>query len=667
MPLYSYKKDNTKAIISGGFSAIILLMILLIWLSMATLNSLTTNMSTLIMDTDMKTSRAYQMRDVIRLRSSAVRSLLQINDASAREKIFDKLIEHTESYIESRSALITQGANTREQEILINVELIDQRVRLAYDKANHLIYNMTHQPDLLRSVLGEVQLQELVLLNNLNDLVQLEKILAQEALASNQETYVKTRQMLLGIVIAAFALSLLISFTVTSRVTAANRRIAHLATHDDLTELHNRRYFEDKLQHTIGLAQRNNASFGLLYLDLDRFKIVNDTCGHHAGDQLLIQLTHIVQGRLRCGDLFARIGGDEFAIIAQGSSFNDITQLAEDLRVLVSDYTFRYANQTFKVSLSIGVIPIQGDITDIESLLTDVDSACYVAKQSGRNRIHITQENDAEVVKYRSDIAGVQSIRQALEEERLSLFYQPVYAIEPDGVRMEHCEILLRILSENGELYSPAEFIPIAEKYNLMSEIDRWVFSHVMDWVAAHQYDYDIPRLLINLSGLSFIDQDFLEFVEQRLLVGDIDPTRIAFEITETAAVDNLDKANVFIDRIRAVGCRFALDDFGSGFSTFAYLKSLPIDYLKIDGSLVKNMATDTVDREMVKAINEVGHIVGAKTIAEFVEDDQTLQHLRAIGVDYAQGFGLCKPQPLPQLLEQIGDDSSPIEYRQAS
>ncbi|MBX2837259.1 MAG: EAL domain-containing protein, partial [Gammaproteobacteria bacterium] len=453
---------------------------------------------------------------------------------------------------------------------------------------------------------------------------------------------------------------------VITRVSRANKRIAHLATFDDLTGLHNRRSFEENLAHTIVLAGRSRTRYGMMYLDLDRFKIVNDTCGHHAGDLLLQEITKLISSRLRKSDLFARLGGDEFAIIAEAENFNHVVQLAEDLRQLIQDYTFHYDEHIFKVSLCIGVVPISGDVTSVESLLQDVDSACYVAKTTGRNRVHVSSEGDSEVVKYRNDIAGIQHIRKALEENQLTLFFQPVYRIEQTGVRREHCEILLRIRSDNGELYSPAEFIPVAEKYNLMSEIDRWVVANVMDWIVAHQDQYELPRLLINLSGLSFIDEEFKAFVVDRLTRGDVDPRSLAFEITETAAVDNLNKARVFVDHIRELGSQFALDDFGSGFSTFAYLKQLPIDYLKIDGSLVKNLAQDSVDLEMVRAINEIGHTVGARTIAEFVEDDETLEHLRQMGVDYAQGFGLCKPTPLEELTELL-DFEKTDRYKKAS
>lgn len=654
MTFQQARKDHTKILIGIGFLAVFSLMILVTWLSMSTLHSVNTGMSELIEDTGQKTSRAYQMRDVIRLRSGAVRSLFQTDDAVDRQRIFNKLIEYTEIYQNSRAELASLGANEREEAILEEIKEADERVSVAYERANDQIYSPDQDIIALKGVLSDVQLQELVLLNHLNDLVKLERMLADEALAFNKQTYKETQSLLMYIVTAAFALSIIISVTVITRVARANKRIAHLANHDDLTELNNRRSFEQHLQYTIDIAERSDMAHGLLYLDLDRFKIVNDTCGHHAGDQLLIQLTQMMQKRLRRGDLFARVGGDEFAIIAQGGSFADIRKLADDLRLIVSEYTFRYHEQSFKVSLSIGVTPIDGQIQSMERVLADVDSACYVAKQSGRNRVHVTQDDDAEVVKYRSNLAGIQAIRKALAEDRLSLFYQPIFHIEEDSITLAHCEILLRIRSEKGEMYAPTRFIPIAEKYNIMTEIDQWVFSHVMDWLSEHQADNVIPRLLINLSGLSLVDDDFSNFIVNRLTRGDVDPAYVAFEISEASAVKNFTKVSRFVDRIRALGCELALDDFGSGFSSFGYLKKLNFDYLKIDGSLVRNIATNQVDREMVAAINQIGHTVGAKTIAEFVEDDESLNCLRAMKVDFAQGYGLRMPTPLDQLADEL-------------
>lgn len=649
---------STKVVITFGFGSIFLLIGIVMWVAMATLHNVNTDMARLIADTDGKSERAYKMRDFIRLRSENVRSLQQVADPENREIVFEKLVNLTENYNKSRRELVALGANEREQEILSKISLGDARVSEVYTRANDIIYNMIDSPDSLKSVLNDLQLQELVLLKQLNDLVELEKTIAEEALQQNQERFRTTLGTLTAIALVALALGIIISIVVINRVARANSRIAHLASHDDLTGLFNRREFEARLSAVMKAAASGSTPvYGLLYLDLDRFKIVNDTCGHHAGDQLLIKLTELFSSKLRRTDVLGRLGGDEFAVIASADSFDEITQLAEQLRVAVQDFVFHYDQEEFTVSLSIGVIPISEETDDIETLLTHVDSACYVAKQSGRNRVHVAQKNDQEVLRYRSDLAGVQNIRSALSDERFELYYQPVFKINEHDTTLEHCEVLLRIKDDEGNVYSPADFIPLAEKYNLMIDIDRWVVKNVLTWIETWQDQMQLPRLLVNLSGLSYMDDEFLIFLIAALEKADIDYTRLAFEITETAAVDDVKKALHFIHRIREFGCRFALDDFGSGFSTFAYLKNLPIEYLKIDGTLVMNMQNDNVDREMVRAINQVGHIVGAKTIAEFVENDEILQELRLLGVDYAQGYGLQRPAPIATLPSTLGHE----------
>ena len=661
------KPASTKAIITIGFASIFALMVTVAWVSLTSVQAVNSRMADLIQVTDQKTSTAHQMRDAVRSRSNKVLTLTQDDNPEKHEIIFAHLIKTTDVYNAGREKLKIPSSTDAELAILDKLAEVDERVNESYDHVYESLFSTVPDSRKLDSALKSAQLQELVLLNHLNDLVQLEKEIARNQLSLSQDQYKKTRQALLLISSFAVLLGMLIAIVVTSRVSRANNRIAHLASHDDLTGLINRREFELRLTQTINKAAGSTESFGLMYVDLDRFKIVNDTCGHHAGDRLLKELTAIIRNSIREGDVFARIGGDEFAIIASADSFQAITTMAEALRVKIHDYSFTYANQEFHVSLSIGVIPLRGDVTDLETVLTNVDSACYVAKQSGRNRVHVARQNDESIVKYRNDIAGIQFIRHALSENRMVLFYQPVYSIVSDKPIMEHCEILLRIVGESGELISPAEFIPLAEKYNIMTEIDIWVLENVTRWVKKYQDEYELPRLLVNLSGLSFIDREFLDYSIDILNNSGINPRRIAFEITETAAVDNLDLARDFMQRLRGLGCRFALDDFGSGFSTFAYLKNLPIDYLKIDGTLVRDMAVDTVDKEMVKAINEIGHIVGAKTIAEFVEDETILNLLRQMGVDYAQGFGLQKPRKLDLLVEDLDDISEAPQFRKAS
>lgn len=652
-------KDHVQSLVGFGFLAVFLLMMLVTWLSMSTLQGVNTGMSELFEDMSRKSSRAYQMRDFIRLRSGAVSTLVQTENLDERDRIFSKILNYTLEYEESRDELSGFESKPSENLIFKQINGADQRVAGAYEVASKELNTINQDPMVLRAALNNVQLHEMVLLNHLNKLVEHENQLAKEALESNQALYQKTKNLLSLLVGAAFTLAIAISATVARCVSSANSKIAHLANHDDLTGLHNRRSFESHLQQTIANAERSENTYGLLYLDLDRFKIVNDTCGHHAGDLLLIQLTELMQERLRKGDLFARVGGDEFAIIAQGQSLDDISSLAEELRVIVHDFTFHYKAHSFKVSLSIGVAPIDKHVQSLEQVLADVDSACYVAKKSGRNRIHITQDDDAEVVQYRSNLAGIQSIRNALSDNRLALFYQPIFEIKDSSIEIAHCEILLRIRSENGEMYSPTRLIPIAEKYNVMTEIDQWVFTQLTQWLVDNKSANNIPTLLVNLSGQSLANDEFTDFIVQRLQSGDVDPSKIAFEISEGAAVKHFQKFSRFIEKIRPLGSKLALDDFGSGFSSFNYLRLLNFDYLKIDGSMVRNIASDEVDRQMISAINQIGQTVGARTIAGFVEDDEALECLRELNVNYAQGYGLCMPSPLTQLSKELFDKKS--------
>ncbi|MDB4222377.1 EAL domain-containing protein [Granulosicoccus sp.] len=650
-----YAPNNPlRILIAAGFIAVFALMTMVTWLSMSTLHDVNNSMSELIESTSQKASRAYRMRDVIRLRSNSARTLIHSQDPEDRHAIFDKLIEYTNDYRDARTQLDALDANEREQIILDQIDKTYTRVNTTIEDTNEYIYATNQDNDVLDVLLSELELQELVLLNHLNKLVTLEKSLAEESLEENQTTYDETRQLLFLMVIVSFALSMAISGIVIWRVTRDNKRISHLANHDDLTGLHNRRSFEQHLQHTIDIAERSPSAHALLYIDLDRFKMVNDTCGHQAGDLLLIELTQLINGRLRRGDLFARLGGDEFAIIAQGETFDKIRTLAEELRQLVCDFIFHYETQSFNVSLSVGLTLVDGQVQSVEQVLADVDAACYVAKQSGRNRVHVKQDNDADLVQYRNNLAGVQAIREALNDERLALFYQPIYKVGSNLSDIEHCEILLKIQSETGELYSPVSAISIAEKYNIMNEIDRWVFTQVIDWLVIAKKDRITPSLLINLSGHSFADEQFIKFVMSRLEETDIDPSCITFEISEASIVSNFEQLKVFLNSVRNLGCKVALDDFGSGYSNFANLKSLSFDYVKINGSMVQKIAENSVDKNMVSAINQLGHTVGAKTIAEFVGDDETMRCLEELEVDFAQGDGLKMPTPLDQLVTDL-------------
>ena len=426
-------------------------------------------------------------------------------------------------------------------------------------------------------------------------------------------------------------------------------RLSYQASHDALTGLINRQEFENRLSLALKSATRFRRNHSLLYLDLDQFKVVNDTCGHAAGDDLMRRIGALLHGRLREGAVLARLGGDEFGVLLENCPLEHATRIAEDLLRTVNEFRFSWMAMPFTVGVSIGVVCISEGAFTLEEVLRAADTACYMAKENGRNRVSVFRADDSEVSSRQGEMEWVARIQRALDEGRLRLFSQQIVNLRQSAKQSTHCEILLRMLDERGKLVPPAVFIPAAEKYGLMPALDRWVVTRAFENYASlikKGRAIPIQTCSINLSGKSIGDDSFLDFLRTQAAVAGVPYSAFCFEVTETAAVANLPKAVHFIEQLRALGCRFSLDDFGAGMSSFGYLKHLPVDYLKIDGGFVKNMLDDPIDKAMVEAINDIGHVMGKKTIAEFVENKEVLDSLREIGVDYAQGFGVSKPVP---------------------
>ncbi len=424
-----------------------------------------------------------------------------------------------------------------------------------------------------------------------------------------------------------------------------NRRLSYHASHDILTGLVNRREFENRLERALKSAKARETSYALCYLDLDQFKIVNDSCGHSAGDALLGQLGALLKSKIRWRDTLARLGGDEFGVLLESCSLEEAMQTAESLRMAISDYKFTWDDRSFRLGASIGVVPISADNEDVAALLSAADSACAAAKEAGRNRIHSFQENDIDLMRRRREMQWAARINNALEENRFELFRQTIQPLQSDEGGA-HYEILLRMRDESGGIISPGLFIEAAERYSITPSIDRWVIRSAFRWLVSEADERERLALCsINLSGQSLGDEKFLPFVIDQFRMSGLDATKICFEITETAAIASYSQANRFINALKELGCKFALDDFGTGLSSFGYLKHFPVDYLKIDGSFVKEILHDAIDREMVRSINEIGHLTGKKTIAEFAENEEIITMLRGMGIDYAQGYGVSEPK----------------------
>jgi diguanylate cyclase (GGDEF)-like protein/PAS domain S-box-containing protein len=423
------------------------------------------------------------------------------------------------------------------------------------------------------------------------------------------------------------------------------RQLSYQASHDTLTGLVNRREFEN---HLIGSLDhlRNNVeeAHALLYVDLDQFKVVNDTFGHTAGDALLRQLTELIQSNIRSTDILARLGGDEFGILLERCDERHAMEVAETIRGSIEGYRFEWQESFTTVRCSIGVVLVNCDNADVAGVMSSADVACYSAKDMGRNQVHLYRDTDASM--RHEEMKWVSRITSAVEEERLELFFQPIIGIgDCDGKQRGHYELLLRMRDEDGQLVSPDQFIPSAERYNLMSTLDRWVIHEALSQLADRSDDGEARyTIAINLSGTSLSEDRFLDFVIDELQKQNLPKGAICFEITETAAISNLSRVIHFMNTLKKLGCKFSLDDFGSGLSSFTYLKNLPVDYLKIDGQFIRNVVDDNVDESMVRAIREVGHAMGIETIAERVETKQVLDKLGALGVEFAQGYYIARP-----------------------
>ena len=424
-------------------------------------------------------------------------------------------------------------------------------------------------------------------------------------------------------------------------------QLSYQAGHDALTGLYNRREFDNRLVELLENAKLTGRQHILLYLDLDQFKIVNDTCGHTAGDKLLLQLSVLLGHKVRKNDVLARLGGDEFGVLLVGCDIEYGKKVAESFLTLVSDFRFVWDDKIFQVGVSIGLVPVTSASENAAEVMSAVDAACYVAKDGGRNRVQVFLGDERRGKKY-GEMQWVPRIHKAMDENRLLLYRQSIVALLPESAT-EHAEILLRMEDTDGSIITPMAFIPAAERYSIMPLIDRWVIKNSLAWLKDHPLSKNNRpnSLAINISGQSLSDELFLGYLLDLFDHTGVPPERICLEITETAAIANIGQAMEFISSLKARGCSFALDDFGSGMSSYSYLKNLEVDFLKIDGSFIKDMVNDPVDLAMVESINHIGHVMGIQTIAEFVENEEILNKLREIGVNYVQGYYIDKPTPL--------------------
>ena len=442
----------------------------------------------------------------------------------------------------------------------------------------------------------------------------------------------------------------LITLRDITEIKRVSETIDYQASHDNLTGLHNREEFSFALNELLTSVRTSDALHALLVIDIDRFKVINDTCGTSAGDELLRQIASHVQANISRKDISARIGGDEFAIILRDCEPEDSINVAKRLKAAVEERKFAWESSVFPVTLSIGVVSLSQESDDTHTMLAAADDACHLSKEEGGNKVNVFQAKDSKYQKRRGDMEWISRINKAVDEDRFVLYQQAIVPLNDSIDLKAKAEVLLRLINEDGSIARPGDFIPAAERYNLMPVIDRWVVKHsIAAYKTLTERGSELASRIIsiNLSGPSLLDESLVDLILQEVRRNGLEPSSFCFEITETAAIQNYAAATRFIKRLKDEGFTFALDDFGSGFSSFGYLKNLPVDYLKIDGSFVQTIDESLVSYTMVESINSIGHVMGIKTIAEFVKNPEIKRKLIAIGVDYAQGYHIAEPIPL--------------------
>lgn len=650
-------KNSSPWVLSLGFSSLLSLMVFVIYISLSEMSTTISKMEALVKITNAKISTAHSMRDHIRQRANTLSQMYLTDDYFERLDLFPLLAHHAAKYRADRDRLLLYEMDNDEELLLEKIKSVSDQGYNANNYAAEILLSQASNIEVKNAQRKAYAARQKVL-DHLDDLVEMQNNNAQYALNTHIRVNEETRSLIIAISVLALFLGIAISIFAIRETTRKNREIYFQAHHDALTQLPNRKEFEYRLQLAVETAQEKNLEHALCFLDLDQFKIINDTCGHNAGDELLICISKLIHEKIRRHDTLGRLGGDEFGILMERCPLEKAIEISEGIVNLVKNYKFDWENRTFHIGVSIGLVPVNRDTKNITSLMSEADVACYAAKDMGRNRVHVHELNDEHVKKIHQELSWVADIETSLKDQRFKLYVQPITAVNNSNTDTMF-EVLLRLKDDEGNIISPGEYIPAAERFNLMRAVDVWVVQEVIQKIEAlHQSGQaKIPRIFVNLSANSITDQSFCDYVLDLLTTHNIPEHSICFEITETAAIKNMEQAISFITQLKQAHCLFALDDFGSGMSSFSYLKNLPVDYLKIDGSIVNKMDENKADQAMVAAINQIGRIMNIETIAEHVENAAILAGLNEIGVTYGQGYYIGRPFSIDELIPDFSEN----------
>jgi len=674
---------NTNISLAAGFLIIISLMVVVEGFGFLRMHQIKARFEDDIHVNDRKIELIHSLRLLVRERYISLQSMIISDDPFLRDQLYLRHVGFADRFLKDREEL----------ESLVEVSTVAEEAELLA-RLQRLMSDAGPVQGTVRELLRSNDVDWAIRIENsrskpLQDrlVAGLDKALgyyrsrSRQSLVQTERIYSQTSAIQTVLMAVTLLLSLMVAIWVVRRVRASETRLlaeiehsrsmeealldhrenledlieertlelSYQATHDALTGLLNRFEFERRLDQSLTLCKTSGSQSAVLFLDLDRFKIINDCCGHPAGDALLRQLSEALGGRLRKADALARLGGDEFGVVLDACDREHAMAVAKQIKDTVSGHRFVWYDNVYTVGVSIGLAMVSRHDLDTGEILKRADSACYIAKDEGRNRIHAYEVDDELAQRHEGEMRWVNRIRIAMENDLMRLYQHEIRPVDPAAGK-RHFEVLLRIVGPEGQLHSPAEFVPAAERYGLMPKIDRWVLAESMAFYAERILTSRgpfRPIMFVNVSGQSLADDEFARRVADLLDRYRIPEGHICLEITETAAISNLRKALRLMSELKKKGCLFALDDFGSGLSSFGYFKSLPIDYLKIDGEFVRDIEKDRISRAMVRSIHEVGHTMGLKTIGEFVEDDLILNRLAEIGIDYAQGYAISIPKPL--------------------
>jgi len=645
-------KDPIKLTIGLGFTGVLALMGLISFISLSQMNTVTDQMSALLIETNTKLSAANAMRDSIRLRGDTIYDMSRTDDFIERDRLRLLLSEHGLRYRIARDTLYTYHMSSREAKLLDQLMVKTRRAKglndIVVDKLLSDMAGDSIEQDL--KLADDARRQMLIGLDNL---VQLQEDIATSVVIDARKYQESISSIILLLSLAAFFIALYIAQLVVRETSRKNYEIRFQATHDELTRLVNRKEFNKRLHKALNTAVDHRETHALCFMDLDKFKVINDTCGHKAGDELLVQLTSLIQNSIRSRDTLARLGGDEFGLLLEGCTLEKAVEIAEGIVSLIKNYEFDWQDKTFHVGASIGLVMITHDTRNIDNALSQADIACYAAKDMGRGQVHVHGLDDDHARMLNKELSWVAEINNSASDGRFSLYLQAIENLQRDKPATMY-EVLLRLNDDDGTLILPVSYIPASERFGLMKDVDRWVIENSLRHLSALYKT--IPgcdvQLSINLSANSMADPEFADFVISRLHQHKIAHDAVCLEISVANAEKNIEQAINIISRLREHDVKFALDDFGHGSLSVSQLKELRVDYLKINGSVIKDISHSTADKAMVAAISQIGRVMHIETIAKHVENVFVMNKLKDMGIDYAQGFYLDKPADIESRFE---------------